>query len=353
MHKPLSLLHGAEHALLLRAGAKCARPSAARKLVPHTGGSGSPQVQPPGTDPEQGEGENHLLPLGKLVIPKSIGGTSALGGDPHQAGLNPASRPLAHIATDPFSFFRNSDVGVPPRQASPQEPTTAIAPAAGVVWYTGNTSDALSTDNGKTFTRFDPSSVLPDQGLAYCCDQVVSYSPQRNIFVWVSQYWCNKSCLVSDGQTPPHNVCRNDGVFNRIRIAVATPQALKANATNPGAAWTYWDITPSTIGERGGNAWFDRSDMSVNPLNFNWGVDIMCGQPAGADLARAARRAWHGDAQLRQDRRPANRGAGARYDDHVLHGREQHEPGRDLVLGAVLGDAVPPPDQPLLGPDAQ
>jgi hypothetical protein len=183
---------------------------------------------------------------------------------------------MARIADDAFSFFRNSDVGVPPRTASPQEPTAAVAPGAGVVWYTGNTSDALSIDNGRTFTRFDPSSVLPDQGLAFCCDQLVSYSASHNLFVWVSQYWCNKSCLVSDGQNPPHNVCRNDGVFNRIRIAVATPQALKANASNPGAAWTYWDVTPSTI-RAGTNAWFDRSDMSVNPYNFNWGVDVICG----------------------------------------------------------------------------
>jgi hypothetical protein len=276
MHKPLSLLHRAERGLLLRAGAKCARGTTSRKLAPHTGGTGSPEVPPPNTDPEQGEGEDHPIPLGKLVEPKSIGGTSSLGADPHTPGLNPASRPFARIASDTFSFFRNSDVGVPPRQASPEEPTAAIAPNAGVVWYTGNTSDALSTDDGKTFTTFNPSNVLPDQGLSFCCDQVVSYSPQRNLFVWVSQYWCNKSCLVSDGKTPPSNVCRTDGVANRIRIAVATPEALKANASNPGAAWTYWDITPSTIGA-GPDAWFDRSDMSVNPDNFNWGVDIICG----------------------------------------------------------------------------
>jgi hypothetical protein len=277
IRKPLHLLQSAERALIRRAGVRCARGAAAHRLVAHQGGSGSPKVQPPNSDPEQGEGEDHPLPPGKLVMPKTIGGTSALGADPHGGGLSAASRPFARIASDPLSFFRNADVGVPPRQASPQEPTTAIAPAAGVVWYTGNTSDALSTDNGRTFTTFDPSNVLPDQGLAFCCDQVVSYSPQYNVFVWVSQYWCNKSCLVSNGQTPPRNVCRNDGVFNRIRIAVATPQALKANATNPGAAWTYWDVTPATIGQTGGNAWFDRSDMSVNPWNFNWGVDIICG----------------------------------------------------------------------------
>jgi hypothetical protein len=276
VRRPLRLLKAGEKTLLRRAGGRCARSAARHKLKPQTGGSGAPMVQPPNQDPEQGEGEDHPLPLGKFVPVKSIGGTSSLGPDPHSLGLSPAGRPFARIADDTFSFFRNSDVGVPPRRASPMEPTAAIAPSAGVVWYTGNTSDALSTDNGRTFTTFDPSNVLPDQGLAYCCDQVVSYSPQYNVFVWVSQYWCNKSCLVPSATDPTKNVCRSDGVFNRIRIAVASPEALRANATNPGAAWTYWDITPSTIGA-GANAWFDRSDMSVNPWNFQWGVDIICG----------------------------------------------------------------------------
>jgi hypothetical protein len=275
LRKPLRLLKHAEGVILRHAGPSCARTAKNKLLPPQRGGAGAPKVQPPTTPPDQGEGLNPPLPPGKLIRANTVGGGSTLGPDPH--GLPQGARdPFAHIADEPFSFFRNSDVGIPPRQASPQEPTAAIAPAAGVVWYTGNTSDALSTDNGRTFTTFDPSNVLPDQGLAYCCDQLVSYSPQYNIFVWVSQYWCNKSCLVSNGQNPPQNVCRTDGVFNRIRIAVASPQDLKADASNPGAAWTYWDVTPGLIGQPG-NAWFDRSDMSVNPWNFNWGVDILCG----------------------------------------------------------------------------
>ncbi|MEA2158825.1 MAG: hypothetical protein QOD66_1205 [Solirubrobacteraceae bacterium] len=274
IRKPLGQLGKATKALLKKAGTKCAAPAKTRRLTPHIGGIGSPKVAPPRSEPEQGDGLNKGIPQGKLILPKTIGGTSSLRPDLH--GVSPARDPFGRIASDTFSFFRNSDVGIPPRQASPMEPTTAVAPGFGVAWYTGNTSDGLSTDNGRTWTRFDPSNVLPDQGLPYCCDQVVSYSPSYNIFVWISQYWCNTGgCFTSD--SAGHTICRSDSAFNRIRIAVASPQALKANASNPGRAWTYWDVTPGLIGQPS-NAWFDRSDMSVNAMNMNWGVDILCGR---------------------------------------------------------------------------
>jgi hypothetical protein len=232
-------------------------------------------------DPEQGEGVDKPVPPGPFRPPKSLGGQSGVGADAFAARARAAAmKPLGPLTSDPIArasseslaFFRNADVGVPPRQASPQEVTAAIG--ENVVWFTGNSSVALSTDAGRTFTQFDPSEVLPDEGLAFCCDQLVSYSPAYHMFVWVMQYWCNKSCLIENSEHK--NVCRTDGVFNRIRIAVASPADLRAHASNPGAAWTYWDVTPGTIGQPG-NAWFDRSDLSVNPSNMNWSVDVLCG----------------------------------------------------------------------------
>jgi hypothetical protein len=287
-----------------RAGRRCARPANLSQLKPHKGGAGV-KVAPPNENPEQGEGLNRPIPPGSFRRPSTIGGPSGVGPNAFGASVSAgagsrlassltrsfdassqapapgvsdplrtlASEPTARIASNPLSFFRNSDVGVPVRQPSPQEVTAAVGEE--VVWYTGNTSDALSTNGGRTFTMFDPSNVLPDEGLSFCCDQVVSYSPSYHMFVWVMQYWCSKSCLVPNKEGK--NVCRSDGVFNRIRIAVASPADLRANASNPGAAWTYWDVTPSTIGENGGNAWFDRSDLSVNPWNMNWTVDVLCG----------------------------------------------------------------------------
>jgi hypothetical protein len=284
IRKPLQLLAAAGHTLERHAGRRCARAAKQSLLKPHKGGAGA-TVPPPNEEPEQGEGLNKPIPPGPLRRPKTIGGASGVGpdafgarvGGPHDPRLAIFDAdPIARIASNPLSFFRNSDVGVPPRQASPQEVTAAVGEE--VVWYTGNTSDALSTNGGRTFTTFNPSSVLPDEGLGFCCDQVVSYSSSYHMFVWVMQYWCSKSCLVRNSEEK--NVCRSDGVFNRIRIAVASPADLRANASNPGAAWTYWDVTPSTIGENGGNAWFDRSDLSVNPWNMNWTVDVLCGSGA-------------------------------------------------------------------------
>ncbi len=92
---------------------------------------------------------------------------------------------------------------------------------------------------------FDPSKVLADDGLPFWGDQVVSYSPQYNIFVWVMQYQC------SAGTTnPATNDCGTAGTgANRVRIAVASPQALAAHAADPGLAWTYWNLTPQLFGQ--------------------------------------------------------------------------------------------------------
>jgi hypothetical protein len=225
--------------------------------------------------PEQGVGPP--LALGTFDPPKTIGGQAGLGADLQAAAITRGSDLAASIAGDPLEFFRNSDVGIPPVQASPQEPTTAEGD--NVVWYTGNSSDALSTDAGRTFTMFNPSTILPDDGIPFCCDQEVSYSPQRNLFVWVMQYWCG-----SGSSSPATNNCTKAGTTsNRIRIAVATPQALIADAASPGAAWTYWDITPQTFGQPPGS-WFDRSDMGLNIWNMQWTVDVLRANKGVASL---------------------------------------------------------------------
>ncbi|MEO8968600.1 MAG: hypothetical protein ABI355_13270 [Solirubrobacteraceae bacterium] len=267
---PLRLLNRAESALLRRAGRRCAAPQRQTvRIAPQQGGSGFTPLPPPPQGPEQGGAPP--IPLGPFHPPKSIGGSAGLGADLHaRAPAARHGRPSANLAADPLAFFRSADVGVPPRTASPQEPTTAEG--GGVAWFTGNTSDALSTDAGRTFTTLNPSTILPDSGLPFCCDQLVSYSPQANLFVWVMQYWCGPGST-----SPATNDCRTAGTSsNRIRIAVASPQALIAKAASPGGAWTYWDLTPQTFGQPAG-AWFDRSDLGVNIWNMNWTVDVLRG----------------------------------------------------------------------------
>ena len=168
------------------------------------GDTGTPVPPPNGiVDNEQGDGTLPPLPTGKLRVPGNIGGTAGLGGDPYEAGLSAAGDPFASAAADALTFFRSTDAGTPTRRASPMEPTAAFG--GHVVWYTGNTAVALSTNDGRTFQQFDPSTVLPDAGRSFCCDQLVSYSRYYHVFVWVSQYWCQTSCLKPDGKG--NNVC--------------------------------------------------------------------------------------------------------------------------------------------------
>jgi PKD domain len=273
---PTGLLSKAERTLMRKTGGRCAAaPKQTQTLHPTQGGSGFTPLPQPVEGPEQGEGPP--LPLGTFNPPKTIGGQAGLGADLQGAARRASGGPTALIASNPLNFFRNADVGIPPRQASPQEPTTAEGD--NVVWYTGNSSVALSTNAGLTFTTFNPSTILPDNGLPFCCDQVVSYSPQRNLFVWVMQYWCGAGT-----SSPATNNCTKAGTTsNRIRIAVASPQALIAHAASPGAAWTYWDITPQTFGQPKGS-WFDRSDMGLNIWNMQWTVDVLRANSGVASL---------------------------------------------------------------------
>ncbi len=272
----IRLLSGAERTLMREAGGRCAvQPRQTVSLHPVRGGSGFTPLPPPVEGPEQGVGPP--LPLGTFHPPKTIGGQAGLGADLQAPAFRRGSSPPASIASDPLTFFRNSDVGIPPAQASPQEPTTAEGD--NVVWYTGNSSVALSTNAGRTFTTFNPSTILPDSGIPFCCDQEVSYSPQRNLFVWVMQYWCG-----AGSSSPATNNCTKAGTTsNRIRIAVASPQALIAHASSPGGAWTYWNITPQTFGQPSGS-WFDRSDMGVNIWNMQWTVDVLRANKGVASL---------------------------------------------------------------------
>lgn len=274
--EPQRLLGLAEKSVLRTAGRSCALPMATKRPVPVQGGDMTKVPPPDGiTENDQGGDSAKALPAGRLRVPKSIGAGAGLGGDPYEPGLSPSGDPLARPAADPLTFFRSTDAGTPTRSATPMEPASAIG--GHVVWYTGNTSDSFSTNDGRTFQELDPSTVLPDNGLSYCCDQVVAYSRYYHIFVWVSQYWCATSCMKPDGKggTRCPTGTETNG-SNRIRISVARPEDLIKFAANPGQAWHSWDFTPQAFGQPA-NAWFDRSDLSLNSRSANLTVDVICG----------------------------------------------------------------------------
>jgi hypothetical protein len=245
------------------------QPRTTLSLTPHKGGSGfKPLPRPPVTEMDTA----YRPPQGLLRPPKNIGPPTVSGGSSPTGAVARAFRDQTALrANVPVKTVLKTDLGVPPGQNAPQEPTTAQGD--GVVWYTGNTSVALSTNSGGKFTYFNPSTILPDGTLSFCCDQVVTYSPQAHLFVWVMQYWCGK------GTTKPATTyCPTAGTTsNRIRLAVATPSGLKANASSPGFAWTYWDFTPQSFSGIGATrtTWFDQSKMGVNRVFLNWSIDVL------------------------------------------------------------------------------
>lgn len=296
--KPRILLKQAARALLRRAGPGCAKPTKVTvALKPSRGGVGlTPVPGPAGAalqDVEEEE-ETEPVPAGVDRPPGSIGAGVALGRDPFGGGegsprgLRAAPRALGDApgrvgaaAVDPLRFFRIAEVGIPPRDGCcPYEPTAAEG--GNVVWYTGNNSVALSTDAGRTFKTFDPSKIVPDLGRAFCCDQVVSYSPQYDVFVWILQYMCGPGTT-----DPPSLDCPDKGTTsNRLRIAVASPADLRAHAASPGPAWTFWDLTPQLFGQPAG-AWFDFGDIAVNAWNLQLTVNMPRGN-VNALLARVS-----------------------------------------------------------------
>lgn len=186
---PIGLLRSAERLLLRQAGARCARHMKMTKSVrPRKGGKFTP-LKSPARENDQHAGRP--TPVGRFRPVKAIGGQAGFGAGPFGRGSLRVSAGSAVPASDRLAFFRFADVGLG-CCGSPQEPTAAIG--GNVVWYTANDEVGLSTDAGRTFRLFRPSTLLKDSGLPFCCDQQVSYSPQYNIFVWVIQYWCATAC---------------------------------------------------------------------------------------------------------------------------------------------------------------
>ncbi|MGZ4330870.1 MAG: hypothetical protein ACXVXL_23030 [Solirubrobacteraceae bacterium] len=182
----------------------------------------------------------------------------------------PRANPPAFSAarTDPMQFFTRSDLGQPPATGFPMEPQAAAA--GDVVFYSGNSSGAFSVDGGATFTFVQPDVMFGAVDGGFCCDTMVRYAPSVNRFLWLIQYWCapNPGCPGTSGNS------------NRYRLAVASPQAIRANASNPAAAWVVYDLTTGLYNGlmkkafKDGPSWFDKPDMAVGRKHayLTWNV---------------------------------------------------------------------------------
>jgi len=105
-----------------------------------------------------------------------------------------------------------------------------------------NWSIDVSTNDGGTWKRLDPTSVFPAVAgfPGFCCDQVVTYVPSIDRFVWLMQH--DKDAA---GQ----------GAF---RLAAASASSVENDPT----AWTYWDFLAGDFG-------YPTTDMDYPDLSFS------------------------------------------------------------------------------------
>jgi len=213
-----------------------------------------------------------LIPIGppRQIFPPTPTGT-ALG--------TAAGAPNVQI---PVNSTSASNAGIPP------DPNAAAATANGVVLATYNTGIGFSTNGGLNFTDiplFSPqpgnpsrTTFFPQSDGGLCCDQVVVYVPNQNIFVWLLQYnpvvVCATNCPPAPPPAPPATFTVSQA--SRVRVAWATPAAIASDFWN---AWTYVDLnaanTPGVSGGLGANTneWLDYPDLAWSNTFLYVGVD--------------------------------------------------------------------------------
>jgi hypothetical protein len=128
-------------------------------------------------------------------------------------------------------------------------PEPSVAENGQTVMTTGNYWMSLSKDSGSTFTSVNPTTIFPDDYGGICCDQVLTYVPRYDMFVWLLQY-------------------RPNAGRNAIRIAVQTTAAVRSSN---GTAWTYWDFTNNTYAASGT---LDYNDMSFGDRFLYWSSSV-------------------------------------------------------------------------------
>lgn len=171
-----------------------------------------------------------LEPENKQYVPKQ------LKEDPRGSGDSQA--PLYYRD---FENFPNSAPF-----AHPLVPEPSVAENGQTVMTTGNFWVSLSEDGGGTWNTVNPTTIFPNDYGGFCCDQVLNYVPEYDLFVWLLQYNTG-----GDGR-------------NAIRIAVQTTEGVR---NSNGTAWVYWDF-PNTLFDAGGG--LDYNDMSYGRQNLYW-----------------------------------------------------------------------------------
>ena len=124
-------------------------------------------------------------------------------------------------------------------------PEPSVAENGQTIMTTGNFWMSLSEDGGATFTTVNPTTIFPEDYGGFCCDQVLVYVPEYDLFVWLLQYGAS-------------------GGTNAIRIAINNTEGVRSSN---GTAWTYWDFTNNVFAASGE---LDYNDMSWGNNFLYW-----------------------------------------------------------------------------------
>jgi hypothetical protein len=215
-------------------------------------------------------------PLGRLTItPKTVAGGKFPSVGPLNEELNeddkPSPVPLGKVignmtprdpatkvdAADldgrseaPVFFPGYNELDDAQAASHPINPEPTVAENGETILTAGNFWVALSLDGGGSFNSVNPTTIFPENYGGFCCDQVLNYVPEYDLFVWLLQYRADAS-----GQ-------------NAIRIAVQTTD--KVRSSN-GTAWTYWDFTNDQFAA---NGVLDRNDMSFGNNYVYWSTSV-------------------------------------------------------------------------------
>ena len=243
-----------------------AKAGSSQKFNPGTAAYPPTPPKPAGEQEFNGKGVRAPQGPPRNLFPTPPAASGAVPMAPGSLG-NPQPLPPGSVGSNQVTILKNTGGG--PYGALPPDPNAAGPDASQVAIYTANTGISYSVDGGATFKIQaltgikDPSnsartSFFPENDGGVCCDQVVTYVPKFNVFVWMLQYW----------ETPITVAGKPAKSTNRLRIAWATPAAIKADFLH---AWTYADLTSAQMGI--GQDWMDYPDLSFSDTFLYVGVD--------------------------------------------------------------------------------
>ncbi len=182
----------------------------------------------------KGPDRGNITPSGKQYSARALKPKDPAGSGDSQAPL----------------FFREyNEIGAATPSAHLFVPEPSVAENGQTIMTTGNFWMSLSKDGGSTFTTVNPTTIFPEDYGGFCCDQVLTYVPRYDLFVWLLQYG-------------------SSGGRNAIRIAVQTTDVVRSSN---GTAWTYWDFTNNTFAATGA---LDYNDMSFGDTFLYWSSSV-------------------------------------------------------------------------------